>query len=145
MNNIRTVILCFAALLLTTSFASLGAEPSPFGGVPGSIPGVIEAENFDEGGEGVAYHDADAGNNGGFYRQTDVDIDQDRADGAFYVGWIQHGEQLNYTVQVNADGYYFVTARVASLCSSYPIRAVGEIGQSRTRTTTLFETSPRST
>mgnify|MGYP003693554649 CR=1 FL=1 len=31
-------------------------------------------ENFNEGGEGVGYHDLTAGNTGGQYRQTDVDI-----------------------------------------------------------------------
>ena len=29
------------------------ASQSPFGGAPWSIPGTIEVENFDEGGEGV--------------------------------------------------------------------------------------------
>lgn len=47
-------------------------SPSPevdtsaaFGGIPASIPGTIHAENFDVGGEGVAYSDTDPGNNGG--------------------------------------------------------------------------------
>jgi len=48
---------------------------SPFGGVPASIPGIVEAENFDEGGASVAYLDATSGNRGGAYRQTDVDIE----------------------------------------------------------------------
>lgn len=33
-----------------------------YGGVPASIPGTIEAEEFDEGGEGVGYEDSTAGN-----------------------------------------------------------------------------------
>ena len=41
---------------------------SPYTGSPISIPGTIEAENFDKGGEGVAYHDAEAANQGGQYR-----------------------------------------------------------------------------
>jgi len=43
--------------------------PSPtsgaFGGVPANVPGLIQAEDFDVGGEGVAYSDTDPGNNGG--------------------------------------------------------------------------------
>lgn len=45
--------------------------PSPvvptgaWGGNPVTIPGLIEAEEYDFGGEGVAYSDADPGNNGG--------------------------------------------------------------------------------
>src|SRR5438552_2565558 len=49
---------------------------TPFTGVPYPIPGTIEAENFDKGGEGVAYHDTDAANLGGQYRTTEgVDIE----------------------------------------------------------------------
>lgn len=113
----KKIIAAMGWLLLGSlfNFQASAAGPTPFQGVTAQIPGVIEAENFDEGGEGLAYHDTDAGNNGGFYRATDVDIDRDTSDGAFYVGWIKDGEQLKYTVRVNADGYYFVTARVASL------------------------------
>src|SRR5262249_6572786 len=68
----------------TDGFGATGTSPAvnvrvlpgaqPFGGVAASIPGIVEAENFNEGGEGVAYHDTTAGNTGGAYRQTDVDI-----------------------------------------------------------------------
>lgn len=34
----------------------------PFRGTPASIPGVIEAEQFDFGGEGVAYSDSTINN-----------------------------------------------------------------------------------
>lgn len=37
----------------------------PYGGVAAVVPGVIEVEEFDEGGEGVAYSDTDTENNGG--------------------------------------------------------------------------------
>jgi len=46
---------------------------TPFGAVP-RIPGLIEAENFDNGGSGVAWSDVTAGNAGNAYRFTDVDI-----------------------------------------------------------------------
>lgn len=36
-----------------------------YGGVPAVIPGMIEAEEFDTGGEGIGYSDVDPGNNGG--------------------------------------------------------------------------------
>lgn len=36
-----------------------------YGGVAAVIPGLIEIEEFDEGGEGVAYSDEDFENNGG--------------------------------------------------------------------------------
>ena len=33
----------------------------PFGGAPRPVPGTIEAEDFDDGAEGVAYHDTTTG------------------------------------------------------------------------------------
>ena len=39
---------------------------TPYGGTPISVPGTIQAENYDNGGEGIAYHDMDANNQ--FYR-----------------------------------------------------------------------------
>ena len=89
--------------------------PSPFGGTPAAIPGTIQAENFDEGGEGVAYHDGSPGNNGGEYRATDVDIESaSDTDGGWDVGWMSAGEWLQYTVNVAAAGTYTLEARVAS-------------------------------
>jgi hypothetical protein len=63
-----------ASLPLLVSTATAGPQ-APFTGSPFSIPGLIEAEDFDTGGEGVAYHDMVSGNAGGRYRfDTDVDI-----------------------------------------------------------------------
>ncbi|CAN0224965.1 unnamed protein product, partial [Ectocarpus sp. 13 AM-2016] len=42
-----------------------------FDGVPASIPGRIEGEEYDYGGEGVGYSDTDAGNNGGVSREDE--------------------------------------------------------------------------
>lgn len=89
--------------------------PYPFSGSPSPIPGTIEAENFDVGGEGVAYHDLDSGNNGGAYRNTDVDIEATTDSGGGYdVGWIGATEWLVYTVNVTSAGAYQLDARVAS-------------------------------
>ena len=43
---------------------------TPYPGTPAAIPGVVEAENFDEGGSNVAYRDGTIGNAGGAYRIT---------------------------------------------------------------------------
>jgi len=49
---------------------------SPYYGTPAAIPGLIEAEDFDLGGESEAYHDSDTGNNCSAYRiVSDVDIE----------------------------------------------------------------------
>ena len=56
--------------------AATSSNPTtPYGGTPVALPGLVQAENFDIGAEGVAYHDATPGNKGGAYRSTDVDIE----------------------------------------------------------------------
>jgi probable HAF family extracellular repeat protein len=95
--------------------AQNSSTPTPFGGTPRAIPGTIQAEDFDNGGEGVAYHDATPENTGGQYRTTGVDI-QPTSDtgGGFNVGWMSAGEWLNYTISVGQGGTYTLTARVAA-------------------------------
>jgi phosphatidylserine/phosphatidylglycerophosphate/cardiolipin synthase-like enzyme/predicted Rdx family selenoprotein len=100
----------------TTGTGSGGSGSGPFsGGNPASLPGTLEAENFDNGGSGVAYRDNTAGNSGGQYRSTDVDVEGTSDTGGGYdVGWITAGEWLNYTVNVTTAGTYTIEARVAS-------------------------------
>jgi hypothetical protein len=95
--------------------ASAGGGSTPYGGVPRAVPGTVQAEDFDEGGPGVGYNDRTAGNNGGQYRATDVDIER-TADsiGIYNVGWASATEWLNYTIDVAEAGTYVLTARVAS-------------------------------
>lgn len=92
-----------------------GQQPYP-GPNPSAIPGTIQAENFDTGGEGIAYHDLDVNNNGGAYRSEAVDIQASGGaeSGGYDVGWTRAGEWLEYTVNVATGGYYTVEARVAS-------------------------------
>jgi beta-glucanase (GH16 family) len=86
----------------------------PFLGAPVPLPGVVQAENFDYGGEGVAYHDLDPTNNGGAYRPTEgVDIGgSGDTDGTPSVGWTGAGEWLNYAVNIAQAGQYTFSARV---------------------------------
>ena len=90
-----------------------GGNSTPFSGTPSAIPGTIQIENFDNGGEGVAYHDVSGGNSGGALRSTDVDIER-ASSGGYDVGWVSAGEWLNYSVNVAAAGTYTVSFRVAS-------------------------------
>ena len=88
---------------------------TPFGGTPTALPGTLQAENFDDGGAGVAYNDTTLGNSGGVYRSTDVDIEASSdAGGGFNLGWVKAGEWLKYTVNVSAAGTYTVEFRVAA-------------------------------
>lgn len=91
------------------------AQSSPFYGTAATVPGTIEAEDFDNGGEAVAYHDTTTGNQLGAYRTAvndDVDIEAASEHG-FDVGKIRLGEWLNYSVNVLSAGSYTLTARVS--------------------------------
>jgi endonuclease/exonuclease/phosphatase family metal-dependent hydrolase len=90
------------------------AATTPVFGSPAGVPGTIRAQDFDNGGEGIAYHDTTAGNTGGAYRSTDVDLEPS-SDGGNDVGWVAAGEWLNYTLSVGTAAAYTVTFRVASL------------------------------
>lgn len=99
------------------------------------IPGRIECELYDKGGEGVAYHDTDSVNNGSgklnpadgsylneFRMKEGVDISYTKTGGIddnpynvvapamkqLYVGWTQPGEWLNYSVLVPKQGLFRV-------------------------------------
>jgi len=101
----------------TTYLAQYNVSASlqqPFSGTPAALPGKIEAEDFDTGGEGIAYHDASMGNAGNQYRATaDVDI-EGCSEGGFNIGYVAAGEWLEYTVNVTAPGVYTLAARVAT-------------------------------
>lgn len=101
------------------------------------IPGKIQCEFYDVGGEGVAYHDTDSVNNGSgrlnpangtllneFRMNEGVDISYTKFqypaidNSAFnlvepekdqhYAGWTEPGEWINYTVKVNKTGDYSI-------------------------------------
>lgn len=77
---------------------------APYGGLPASIPGKIEAENYDVGNAGEAYWDTDHRNEGGAYRQDGVDIVT--LDSGFAVGYTLAGEWMEWTVNVLESSVY---------------------------------------
>lgn len=79
------------------------------------LPGRIQAEEYEKGGEGVGYHDTRPGNRGGAFRRDDVDlaVTKDKG-GGFLVGWIDPGEWLAFEVKVLETDTYDFTVRLAS-------------------------------
>jgi hypothetical protein len=108
-----------SATLLTGSprTFTLSASQSaiPFNG-PHNIPGRLEAEDFDNGGEGVGYHDVETTNLGNStYRATGVDLEvSGDTGGGANIAYARTGEWLSYTVNVTTTGTYNIAARVAS-------------------------------
>ena len=115
-----------------------GYQGKPYQGKPQAIPGRVEMEFYDTGGQGVAYNDTDAVNNGSgtlnkgnspvdrfrqdegvdlSYTKTNIDKTLDGAQekvGELYLGWTAPGEWVNYTVDVQASGTYAVHAHITS-------------------------------
>jgi hypothetical protein len=117
-----------ALLALAMALALVGCSTSgggdswpgptrPYQGKLHVIPGTIELEDFDEGAEGVAYHDLEPENQEKKeppYRQTGVDLEwREAASGKFNLGWTRPGEWLIYTVDVKEAGTYRIDMQVA--------------------------------
>lgn len=140
------------ALVMSVAAGSLGAQregflnsykgvpfhDSKYSGGAQKVPGTVMCAYYDLGGEGVAYHDMDAKNNGSgalnpangtylneFRMGEGVDISYTKFGldpkiddnpynkvtppaGLLYVGWTQPGEWFNITVDVAKTGEYSV-------------------------------------
>jgi uncharacterized protein YjdB len=117
----KTMLSTKGAVTPVSLRAGEGVASTPYSGTPAVIfatkPTIIEAENYDNGGEGDAYHDMDttmnATNNLTFRTDEAVDVEP-ASQGGYNVGWTAAGEWLKYTVNVEEAKKYIVTARVAS-------------------------------
>jgi hypothetical protein len=128
--------LCLAAAASNKTFSYRG-EPfhdSAYHGGPQTVPGRVQCAYYDLGGEGIAYHDTDAKNNGSgslnpadgsYLNQFRMDEGVDTSytkfhdqidnnpynlvlppEGQLYVGWTEPGEWFNMTVEVARTGLY---------------------------------------
>jgi len=102
-----------------------GKYPYPDPSKPHLLPGTIESVDFDYGGEGIAYHDIEAANQGSGSRASEG-VDTEMNDGGENVGWTGVGEWISYTIKVDKPGKYFTELRIASGLSG----TIGAIGGS---------------
>ncbi|MBN2102810.1 carbohydrate-binding protein, partial [bacterium] len=80
-----------------------------------TIPGTIQCEEYDYGGEGMAYHDNTPQEGDRNFRpgeNVDVEICEDE-DGGYNIGWTEDGEWLEYTVSAES-GTYDIECRTTS-------------------------------
>ncbi|SHK22695.1 arabinofuranosidase catalytic domain-containing protein [Fibrobacter sp. UWB12] len=77
-----------------------------------TIPGKIEAENYDKGGNGQGFLDSDIENENSLYRDDNAGLDS--AEGAIIYGWGYADDWLRYTVKASKNDSLTLTARVAS-------------------------------
>ena len=89
----------------------------PFKGVASAIPGKIEAEDYDKGGHNKAFYDNDRANQGGFYREDEVDIvalDSADTSKGYALGYTEDGEWVEYTVNNQTASEYTIVLNVAT-------------------------------
>lgn len=94
------------------TLTAIDVPRNPYKNTIATVPGIIEAENFDESGQAVSYYDVDDNNNGGEYRDECVDIVATK-EGGYAIGYTEKGEWVEYTIQVEETGDYDITARVS--------------------------------
>jgi Carbohydrate binding module (family 6)/Bacterial Ig domain/Secretion system C-terminal sorting domain len=109
----------------TSTVVSIVVNPvvstqSPYGGSPQLIPGVIEAEKYDLGGQGIAYNETTTANQGGAFRTTEA-VDVEPYGVGYNVGYIAANEWIEYTVNVTA-GTYKIDANVAATAAGKSFR-----------------------
>ena len=106
----------------TANFTTTAGTNTPYGGTARPIPGTIQIEDFDNGGQNIAYYDETTGNTGGAYRPSEsVDL-QTATSGGAYIGWTAEGEWTKYTVNVTTTGVYTLGAAVAAMNANSSFR-----------------------
>ncbi|NEA30673.1 carbohydrate-binding protein [Streptomyces sp. SID13031] len=105
----------FTASLSGNSWQQGGSPEGPFAGTPAAIPGTVQAENYNTGGQGVAYNVGSVNGSANSYRADGVDLESTSDTGGGYnVGWTSSGQWFHYTVNVATAGTYSVAMRVAT-------------------------------
>ncbi len=97
-------------------FVVYNSNCTPYNSSVALLPAKIQAEDFDNGGEGLSYHDTDATNNGGAYR-TNVGVDLYSCSGCgnnTTVGVTYAGEWLAYQVRSSQPATYSVAFATSS-------------------------------
>ena len=102
----------FLAFGLNTS---TGGGEAPYGGTAAAVPGTVQAENYDTGGQGVAYNVTSVNGTANSYRSDGVDLEATTDTGGGYdLGWTAAGQWFKYTVNVATAGTYTVGLRLAA-------------------------------
>ncbi|HEY2581868.1 MAG TPA: carbohydrate-binding protein [Mucilaginibacter sp.] len=129
------IILAVVGFVACKSYYKTLSAGRPYQDKIQGIPGRVECELYNEGGEGIAYHDSDSVNNGSgklnpangtflneFRMKEGVDISYTKSGNIdnnpynklprdldkLYVGWTVPGEWINYTIKVNESRSYKV-------------------------------------
>ena len=103
-----------ASSVQTVTTSSSGSGEGPYGGTPASIAGTVMAENYDTGGQGVAYNVTSVNGSDNGYRSDGVDLELASSPATGNdVGWSAAGQWFKYTVNAATAGTYTVTFLVS--------------------------------
>ena len=92
---------------------TVNPKREPYSGVI-ELPGTLEAENYDIGGEGYSFHDTSTANEGDANFRTDEAVDIVKGNNGKAIGYTDADEWMEYTVNVKEDGKYALDAVVSS-------------------------------
>lgn len=123
--------------VIATTNLNVTAKRSAYKSV--DLPGVIEAENFDKGEEGLTFHDSDTKDEGGTkYRTDNGGVDIVTGNGGYALGYTASNEWTEYTVNVKEAGKYTCVSTVSAGASggAFTISVIRD-----GRTTTLWKVS----
>jgi fibronectin type 3 domain-containing protein len=148
-----------AGLSWTPDYGNFPQVRGPYGngGQPWTVPAsyvnnflsgtplLIQAENFDSGGEGVAYHYTTT-TLSGQYRTTETVAIEVTADtgGGYDVTGTAAGDWLEYTIWIQVPGYYNLSLRYAAPTNGCAVQVTGN-GNDRTGAWELPATGGSST
>jgi hypothetical protein len=92
-----------------------GSGEGPYPSTAAAIPGTVMAENYDTGGQGVAYNVTSTNGSANSYRAQGVDLEAASAPATGDdLGWSAAGQWFKYTVNVSTAGSYKVSFMVSS-------------------------------
>src|ERR1700722_6788400 len=119
--RVAMVVAALFALALTAlgaagTTAARAATEGPYGGTAAGVPGTVFAENYDTGGQGVAYNVTSVNGTANGYRSDGVDLEAttDAGGPANDLGWTAAGQWFKYTINVTTAGTYTVGLRLAA-------------------------------
>ena len=94
---------------------SVNPKREPFAKTgPFAIPGTLQMEFYDKGGEGAAYHDNEIENRGDANYRSSDGVDIVNGNNGKVIGYTNTGEWVEYTVNVKETGTYKFVATVSS-------------------------------
>ena len=100
---------------MTSYTLNVNEKREPFAKTgPFTLPGTLQMEFYDKGGEGAAYHDSEIENRGDANYRTTDGVDIVNGNNGKVIGYTNTGEWVEFTINVKEAGTYDYKATVSS-------------------------------